>query len=134
MVCILRVSCVSTEICEHGRLTLAKKLDAVHKNTVTRRRLIPSVRRATPSKDGLTGMLGPERVSFELGEDVDLLSSSGPMGSPSKAGTAARSAAAGGTGVTVALIATERLRRLPRSRPVKGSALGCKTRFISAPH
>lgn len=30
------------------RLTLARKLDAVHRNTVTSRSVIPSVRRATP--------------------------------------------------------------------------------------
>jgi hypothetical protein len=49
--------------------TLARKFDAVHKKTVTSRRKIPSVRRATFSKP--TPALKPRGFNVDLIDDID---------------------------------------------------------------
>ena len=101
------MSCISHRYWEHGRLTLARKLDAVHNITVTRSSVIPSVRRARPSKDGFTSMRDPDTLFWRLGEDEDLLEPPTRAYSLSNLGRTVPSADAGGTGATAALISID---------------------------
>lgn len=57
-----------------SRLTLAKKFDAVHRNTVTRSRNIPSVRRATFASPILALNPPDLNVACDLKEDIESLS------------------------------------------------------------
>ncbi len=73
--------------------TLARKLDVVHRTTVTSRRMIPSVRRAKPPS---VGALFFWTLAKDLKEDEEVLGGRLRVSSPSRTGMVKSAAAAGG--------------------------------------